>query len=154
MDRQITGFFKDENGDWVARLDCEHGQHVRHKPPFVNRPWVESASGREDMIGHPLNCVLCDRLEFPDDMSLFKRTDVFDERSMPRYLIQGHRLDQGVWAKMVVTEGMLSYTRLFPYKIREILANNNEAIISPNQTFSLKPIEKVKFYIELYSSDR
>ena len=27
------------------------GQHVRHRPPFVNRPWVASAAGREAMLG-------------------------------------------------------------------------------------------------------
>jgi len=38
--RKIVGFHQDENGDWVAELECGHGQHVRHKPPWTSRPWV------------------------------------------------------------------------------------------------------------------
>ena len=26
--------------DWVAELECGHTQHVRHDPPWTNRPWV------------------------------------------------------------------------------------------------------------------
>lgn len=60
MKRAITGYHKDEAGDWVAELDCGHGQHVRHKPPFFNRPWTCTPQGRRSMLGHKLNCVRCD----------------------------------------------------------------------------------------------
>ena len=60
MKQAIVGYHKDEEDDWVAELYCGHNQHVRHRPPFVNRPWVVSESGRESMLGHPLDCVKCD----------------------------------------------------------------------------------------------
>ena len=63
MKRPIIGYHRDEEDDWVAELDCGHNQHVRHRPPFVNRPWVESAAGREAMRGRELDCVKCDRGE-------------------------------------------------------------------------------------------
>lgn len=31
--RRIVGFDRDEEGDWVALLECGHRQHVRHRPP-------------------------------------------------------------------------------------------------------------------------
>lgn len=34
MRRQIIGFHRDEEGDWVAEPDCLHAQHVCHRPPF------------------------------------------------------------------------------------------------------------------------
>ena len=40
MQRRIAGFHVDGEGDWVADLDCGHTRHVRHRPPFFNRPWV------------------------------------------------------------------------------------------------------------------
>ena len=40
MNRPITGFRRDDHGDWTALLSCGHAQHVRHTPPFTNRPWV------------------------------------------------------------------------------------------------------------------
>lgn len=60
MNQAITGYHKDAEDDWVAQLRCGHFQHVRHNPPFINRPWVITAAGRFSMIGHALNCKKCD----------------------------------------------------------------------------------------------
>ncbi len=60
MTRAIIAFHKDEHGDWVADLGCGHTQHVRHKPPWQNRPWVLTEEGRAKFLGHPLNCKKCD----------------------------------------------------------------------------------------------
>jgi len=59
MDQPITGFHKDAHNDWVAELACGHFQHVRHNPPWQNRPWVETEDGRARMLGHRLNCRKC-----------------------------------------------------------------------------------------------
>ena len=56
---RIVGFHQDEEGHWVAELECGHTQHVRHDPPWQNRPWVITESGRESFIGHTLRCVQC-----------------------------------------------------------------------------------------------
>ena len=66
MKQAITGYHRDEEDDWVAELQCGHFQHVRHQPPFINRPWVTTASGREAMLGHLLSCKKCDRGEAKD----------------------------------------------------------------------------------------
>ncbi len=63
MKRRIIGFHQDEMLDWVADLDCGHRQHVRHNPPWMNRPWVVTAGGREKFIGSILNCKVCDEKE-------------------------------------------------------------------------------------------
>ncbi|MDQ7075492.1 MAG: DUF3565 domain-containing protein [Gammaproteobacteria bacterium] len=63
MQQKIIGYHQDELGDWVAELACHHGQHVRHKPPFVNRPWVVTVAGRKKRLNRVLNCVRCDRGE-------------------------------------------------------------------------------------------
>lgn len=60
MERRIVGYHRDDEDHWVAELDCGHFQHVRHDPPWTNRPWVVSAAGREAMLGHILNCRKCD----------------------------------------------------------------------------------------------
>ena len=66
MDRRITGFHVDEENDWVAELECGHFQHVRHSPPWINRPWVVTPEGRASMIGHALACRKCDEGAPPD----------------------------------------------------------------------------------------
>ena len=45
MNRKIVGFHQDERLDWVADLECGHGQHVRHDPPWTLRPWVVTPRG-------------------------------------------------------------------------------------------------------------
>lgn len=61
MQRKIVGFHQDEAQDWVADLACGHKQHVRHQPPWLNRPWVVSPEGRHSHIGYFLDCKGCDQ---------------------------------------------------------------------------------------------
>lgn len=64
--RRITGYHVDSGGDWVAELECGHFQHVRHGPPWINRPWAATAEGRASMLGHSLACKKCDENAPPD----------------------------------------------------------------------------------------
>lgn len=66
MKQPIAGYHKDEENHWVAELRCGHNQHVRHDPPWTNRPWVISAEGRQRMLGWKLNCKKCDSGAPPD----------------------------------------------------------------------------------------
>ncbi len=59
MNQSIVGYHQDEQGDWVADLVCGHGQHVRHQPPFSNRPWVLTPEGRASRLGQSLWCKTC-----------------------------------------------------------------------------------------------
>ena len=61
MQRTITGFEQDEEGHWVALLSCGHRQHMRHKPPFIERPWVIEPRSRNAKIGEAIECPLCDQ---------------------------------------------------------------------------------------------
>lgn len=61
MQRRIVGFHQDAEQHWVADLECGHTQHVRHDPPWQNRPWVLKEESRREYLGVMLNCVVCDR---------------------------------------------------------------------------------------------
>ena len=65
----IISFHQDEENDWVTVLQCGHFQHVRHDPPFINRPWVTSKEGQDKMNGHQLKCKKCDTNEPKDSHS-------------------------------------------------------------------------------------
>ncbi|HPE61025.1 MAG: DUF3565 domain-containing protein [Thiothrix sp.] len=66
MEQPITAYHTDEEGDWVAELACGHFQHVRHRPPWFNRPWVITPEGRKCMLGRKLACRKCDEEAPPD----------------------------------------------------------------------------------------
>ena len=60
LKRKIVAFHLDEFGDWVADLECGHGQHVRHRPPWELRPWALNEEGRANHVGRELDCKKCD----------------------------------------------------------------------------------------------
>jgi hypothetical protein len=66
MERAITGFHRDPLGDWVAELECGHFQHVRHDPPWQERPWAQTPEGRAAALGRRLACRKCD-IDAPPD---------------------------------------------------------------------------------------
>ncbi|MGB8479055.1 MAG: DUF3565 domain-containing protein [Acidobacteriaceae bacterium] len=55
----IVGFHQDEHEDWVAELSCGHAQHVRHRPPWILRPWVVTEEGRKQHLNTTLLCKEC-----------------------------------------------------------------------------------------------
>ena len=57
--RRIVGFHLDEEGHWVAELECGHNRHVRHNPPGQVRPWVLTEQGRKAYLGLDLPCLKC-----------------------------------------------------------------------------------------------
>ncbi|HWB40418.1 MAG TPA: DUF3565 domain-containing protein [Gemmatimonadales bacterium] len=59
VERRIVGFHQDDEQHWVADLECGHSQHVRHDPPWQQRPWVTTPEGREARLGMALDCRLC-----------------------------------------------------------------------------------------------
>ncbi len=62
MKRKIVGFRQDEVGDWVAELECGHGYHVRHQPPWQDRAWVLTQAGRDAHLGVEVECIRCDSM--------------------------------------------------------------------------------------------
>jgi hypothetical protein len=66
MEKRIVGYHQDEEAHWVAELECGHHQHVRHVPPWTNRPWVTTVEGRRGHLGDALDCKKCDRAQPPD----------------------------------------------------------------------------------------
>jgi tellurite resistance-related uncharacterized protein len=110
MLRTIEGFHSDEDGDWVAELSCLHNQHVRHRPPFQERPWVLTEDGRAQRIGSPIDCPLCDRAEMPDGLVLARTAGPFDETTLPAGLRRAHRVAERTWACLRVASGELQLT--------------------------------------------
>lgn len=156
MRRSITGFNLDEYGDWVAFLSCGHKQHVRHRPPFEERPWVISKLGRSKKLGKPLDCIRCDRFEMPDNFKVYRKTGEFNERTVPRSLRRDHSTKPGVWAKIQVIEGELNY-RIDALGAQFELSPERPGIVIPEIRHHVEPIGGVRFFVEFYKkaeSDR
>lgn len=147
MDRPITGFSLDEAGDWTAALSCGHRQHVRHKPPFENRPWVTTVAGRESRMGAMLNCVRCDNFELPEPSDVVGRTPEFTEETLPGPLRTNHATAAGVWGRIVVTEGLVRY-RVPSLGVERDLTPGAPGIVIPEVRHSVEPHGPVRLHIE------
>ncbi len=149
MKRPMTGFALDEQGDWLAMLSCGHRQHVRHRPPFFNRPWVATEAGRDSRLGRELDCVRCDRFELPDGFACYRKTPIFTEISVPAAFTNDHSTKAGVWAKIIVTEGRLRYI-VDALDITVVLDSDTPGIIQPQVLHRVEPLGTVRFHLEMY----
>ena len=105
MRRTIVGFHPDELGDWVAELDCLHGQHVRHDPPLWPRPWVLTTAERDAKVGTALDCPLCDRAELPEGLRRARTAGPFDAETLPAGLRRTHLVAARTWGLLRVRAG-------------------------------------------------
>lgn len=149
MKRSIIGFHQDERGDWVADLDCGHGLHARHRPPFTNRPWVVSERGRAAMVGRERDCLKCDRGEWPAGMGVDTRTPEFDEASIPAGLLKGHATKAGVWGRIHVLEGRLDYCVEGTGR-RVVVEPSAPGVIVPQVRHRIEAPGRVRFFVEFF----
>lgn len=105
----MTAFRQDDEGDWVADLSCLHSQHVRHRPPFWEAPWVQDDEQRSAKVGQPLDCPLCDRAELPDGLREVRTTPTWDRATTPAAVQRAHRVATGTWGLLRVEQGSLLF---------------------------------------------
>ena len=122
---------------------------MRHQPPFINRPWVESEQGRADRIGQSLDCVRCDRFELPDDFEPYKRTPQFDQASVPAALTRDHQTKAGVWARIRVERGRLRYV-VESLAVDIEITSEEDGIVVPEVPHFVEPLGEVVFSVEFY----
>ena len=152
--RAILSFRRDTQGDWMADLDCGHRQHVRHRPPFVNRPWVECETTRTKMVGTELDCVRCDRMEWPEGLVAYRRTGEFDETTIPPGFAREHSTRPGAWARIHVVSGALKYHVGAPVKRSFPVEAPKSAVIVPGVPHRIEDLGPVRFFVEFWRAQR
>lgn len=150
MKRKIVGYHLDDEGDWVAELECFHGYHVRHIPPLVSRPWVLTPEGRAGKLGAELNCLRCDQLEWPDGLVSDRKSREFSEHDVPAGLLKAHATPPGVWARIHVLDGELLYRVEVGGGRQHLLGPNLPGVIVPEMRHSVQIVGPVTFLLEFY----
>lgn len=146
--RAITGYSQDEEGDFVAELSCGHTQHVRHRPPWQMRPWVQTAEGRASKLGVELECAFCDMPRLPATAEVVRRTASFDSATVPRGLLREHSTKPGVWGRIVVEEGRVQYEVLGLDADLWVLRPGVPGIIAPEVKHRVEPLAAARFHLE------
>ena len=148
MIRTIEGFHEDDAGDWVAELSCLHSQHIRHRPPFFDRPWVVTSEGRAARLGSDIDCPVCDRCELPDGLRVVRIAGPFDEASVPPALLRDHRVGERTWGKLRVLAGHVALNIATDPRLRRQLRANQAHPIPPTVLHSVAPGPHSRFEIE------
>jgi len=145
----IAGFHRDHEGQWVAELACGHSQHMRHRPPLVSRPWVQSDTERAKKIGAEIECPLCAMPALPAGLREYKRSSSFSEGDVPAGLLRAHGTKAGVWALIVVESGTLDYTIEQPLQTF-LLTPEVPGVIPPVVPHHVKVRGPVRFHVEFF----
>lgn len=154
MERLITGYRRDVEGEWVAELGCGHDQHVRHRPPFQPREWILTSEGRAGRLQTTLSCPLCDRAELPPTAQPVRISPVWTEQTMPAALRRSHRLAEGTWGLLVVHEGLLRCAIATQPGIDVVLTPAATQALPPQVDHEVAPEGVVRFSIQFLAVDR
>lgn len=153
LERAIVGFRQDDVGDWVAELECGHTQHVRHKPPWQERPWVLSEQGRVEHLGAKLSCQLCLMPRLPPGLVETRRTPEYDEASAPRGLLASHRLRSGSWGEIVVVAGHVTYVIEDEAKRAFVLRPGVPGVVEPERPHHVALQPGARFYVRFLRAE-
>lgn len=148
MIRTIDGFHQDEVGDWVAELSCLHSQHVRHRPPFWDRPWVTQAAGRESRLGSEIDCPLCDRAESPSGLTVARTAGPFDASTAPAALQRAHHIAARTWGRLRLLDGSLLFTMETNPPMSTKLQAGEEQSIPPETPHAVRLEGAVRFAVD------
>lgn len=89
------------------------------------------------------------KISLPDGVEAYKKTAIFDQKSLPEGFRKNHNTKQGVWAVIHVLEGKLRYV-IADQSGEQILTPENKGIIFPEQIHRVEAIGKVSFYVEFH----
>ena len=92
----------------------------------------------------------CDDLELPHDFVDYKQTAVFDANSVPAGLTSSYSTKAGVWVKIYVLEGRLSYEIAEPISTEFVLDPAFIGIVTPEILHHVRPCGPVRFHVKFY----
>lgn len=91
--------------------------------------------------------------QIPVDCVLYKQTPVFTESTVPAGLLKRHKTKTGVWGKIVVLEGTLTYRILEPVIESYELSPVQEGVVEPTVPHEVALLGPVKFCVEFFTRE-
>ena len=86
----------------------------------------------------------------PLAVEFYRKTAEFTEETIPDALRASHQTKAGTWGRIVVVEGRLLY-RILRSPMEEVrLDHGNPGIIEPQVEHEVRPLGKVRFFVEFY----
>lgn len=86
----------------------------------------------------------------PAGLKPYRRTPEFTRATTPARLLQGHTTQAGVWARIVVLDGSMTYRILEPELEEIVLDSKTERVIESQIRHEIVPHDGVRFYVEFH----
>ena len=86
----------------------------------------------------------------PEGLILQSRTPDFDQHSIPKGIQGLHTTAEGIWGKIVISEGSLTYRIFEPELEQRILNEDRYGVVAPQAAHQVELKGPVKFHIEFY----
>lgn len=118
-----------------AMLDCSHS--------------IQGQSSNS--VGSEVDCTECDQLAFPEGLSAYKKTPIFNQETIPKGFRRAHSTKKGVWALITVLSGKVCYIVDYLDNKSVELDSQSKGIISPQMEHHLEVIGDVELYVEFYT---
>lgn len=155
MQRRVVGLQRDEEGDWLADLDCLHTLQVGRTDTFGAHGPVRDRSAKDDEDGPAertpveLECPLCDRAELPEGLVVVRTAGPFGDTDVPAGLRRPHRVGDGVWGRLRVLEGSVGFHMegVVPTLERQVGTGENQPI-PPSAPHELKLTGPVRLCVD------
>lgn len=84
----------------------------------------------------------------PANVTAYQRTKEFSETTIPAGLLRRHNTKAGVWGRICVLEGSLTYRILEPDLEQHVLAPGRDGVVEPQVFHEVEPIGAVRFFVE------
>ena len=84
----------------------------------------------------------------PPNVVPYQRTKEFSETTVPPGLTRRHDTKAGVWGRICVLEGRLTYRILEPEVEEHVLSPGTEGVVEPQVPHEVDPIGEVRFFVE------
>ncbi len=86
--------------------------------------------------------------DLPEKVHAYKKTDLFDETSIPYGLLKDHSTKANVWGKINIIEGKLLYIIQSSPPEEIELSPEKFGVVEPEVLHHVKPLGLVKFFVE------
>lgn len=92
----------------------------------------------------------------PEQLSSYKRTSEFTEKTIPAGLLKAHSTKEGVWGLIRIVEGELLYRILDERRVQQvaILTPAASGVVEPGIMHEVELLGHVRFYVEFFARAR
>jgi tellurite resistance-related uncharacterized protein len=146
--RNITRWRREGSDAVVLRLECGHDRHVHHRPPRSSHPWVLDDAACDARVGQAIECLRCGQRLVPDDARPYRRTESFDEHTIPAGLLGAHSTKAGTWGRLWVEQGRLVVWFEPPLSLEAAGEPGAPVAIPPQLRHQVRLRGPVRFHVE------